>query len=121
MFEKIFTRNKNIFACKRCGDEVAWSNLKYDSRDNDAVCSECFEILEKKYTRQKKNEPVVTEQKMAKYICGDCKYNFSLKESSKIARMCPYCSKPNLMVDKGDADRLLQDITETGMPYQWAA
>jgi DNA-directed RNA polymerase subunit RPC12/RpoP len=46
---------------------------------------------------------------MIKYICTNCKYKFSRKQSQDVSK-CPYCGKNAIVVDNQlGADKLLKE------------
>ncbi len=59
--------------------------------------------------KEEKNQ----SQRSIRYLCLNCKYSFSIKENSTVARRCPYCGSENIVeLKEKDADEILRESTE---------
>jgi DNA-directed RNA polymerase subunit RPC12/RpoP len=115
-----------LIICRICQRKVLMHNMVPDSDGENMICSECAarkkgvknagSVLGTK--KELKNEPYVgkpekksakKEDKLVKYICGDCKYKFSRKASQEVVK-CPYCGKSNILTDNQmGADNLIKE------------
>ena len=75
--------------------------------------------MEKENQKIKKNEFTQTATQApnnisdaTKLICVDCRYNFSLKKTSRIPMTCPYCGGNRIMRNELNAEKLVDEISQ---------
>lgn len=115
-----------LIICRSCGRKTLMHNMRPDSDGENMICMDCYKkkgtatpitsIFGKKEVHNAPYEPPVhktdkapVKEKMLKYVCTNCKYKFSRKESQHVEK-CPYCGRNTVMIDNAlGADKLLKD------------
>lgn len=106
-----------LIICRLCGRKVLMHNMRPDGEN--MICADCYKkgapapvkrgIDNTPYVPPKTKGKVEKSEKMTRYICTNCKYKFSRKESQKVEK-CPYCSKNTIVHDDQlGADKLIKD------------
>lgn len=120
-----------LIICRSCGRKSLMHNMKPDGEH--MICSECAKkgaslssevSIQKKAIEnepfsgpRKKTESAKVTEKMLKYICSNCKYKFSRKESQHVEK-CPYCGKNTVVHDSQlGAQNLIKD--SMGKKFDW--
>lgn len=95
--------------CDKCRKAVPIPDIKYVVKGNGkaALCSEC---RAKGKEAGKKTKEKVPEKKP--YFCVRCRYKFKWRASGDTLLKCPYCGKPDKLIEDiaPDADKLLREI-----------
>lgn len=113
-----------LIICRSCGRKSLMHNMRLADDGEHMICVDCARkgvSLSSETTIQKKaienqqfsglkNKTEKTKsEKMIKFICTNCKYKFSRKESRHVDK-CPYCGKNTIVHDDQlDADKLIKD------------
>jgi DNA-directed RNA polymerase subunit RPC12/RpoP len=113
-----------LIICRSCGRKVLMHNMRPADDGEHMICLDCYNkgaSMSTETTIQKKaieNQPFsgprkktekTKSEKMFKYICTNCKYKFSRKESQPVEK-CPYCGKQTIVHDDQlGAENLLND------------
>jgi len=119
-----------LIICRACGRKVLMHNMRPDGEN--MICLECYKrksgvqsaqsIFAKKEVENtpyhtKEEKKTVKSEKMVRYICTNCKYKFSRKESQHVGK-CPYCGKDKIVVDTQlGAEKLLNE--SQNKKYDW--
>lgn len=115
-----------LIICRSCGRKTLMENMRADG-DN-MICMDCYKksagaksvtsVFGKKPVENEPFKPakskgkVEKSEKMIRYICTNCKYKFSRKESQSVEK-CPYCSKNTIVHDDQlGAENLIKDSTD---------
>lgn len=87
--------------CRGCSKDVLMSEVSLDEDEGVYLCDTCID------RKTRYDEPVSTvssvkskvldQPTLIQYVCMDCNYSFSRKESRNV-ETCPYCAKSNLVV-----------------------
>ncbi|MBI2135366.1 hypothetical protein HYU09_05215 [Candidatus Woesearchaeota archaeon] len=118
---------KNDFSkymCEICKFSFGFDNMAYSSDGKKLICKNCYNIIAKR-----NDKPTLEESRIKSSValqlplsvpdrvnmmCVDCKYKFSLKTGSRIAAVCPYCSKGRLAkYDELTADNLINEVSNS--------
>jgi len=119
-----------LIICRSCGRKTLMHNMRPDSDGENMICVDC---LKKKSTvkaatgifgkadventpftspTEKRVHKTEQKEKMVKYLCTNCKYKFSRKESQAVEK-CPYCGKSTIILDNAlGAEKLIKDSTD---------
>ncbi len=71
-----------------------------------------FKAEERHATVEKGRQLLSADPNKVKYICGHCRYKFSLGKDSMVQKKCPYCGKGNVLKDEVQLGRMLQEAGE---------
>lgn len=116
---------RNIFSskymCGICKFNFGFDNMTYSSDGKKLICKDCYNIIAKRNDKPALSENKAQSQTASQLpsmqdsinvMCLDCKYKFSLKTGSRIAPICPYCSRNKLTkYDELTADNLLNEVS----------
>lgn len=114
-----------LIICRVCGRKVLMHNMRLDDDKENMICNDCYKkkasgiqptsvltrkaVENKPYDSPKGKSAKTKSEKMLRYICTNCKYKFSRKESQQVAK-CPYCGKNSIVHDDQlGADKLIND------------
>lgn len=112
-----------LIVCRSCGRKVLMHNMRPDSTGENMVCVDCYKrnspsktmsISEAAAEQSPKLARKVVErtEPMMKYICTNCKYKFSRKQSQEVSK-CPYCGKNTIVLDNQlGAEKLLKESND---------
>ena len=67
---------------------------------------------ERHATVEKGRQLLSADPNKVKYICGHCRYKFSLRADSMVQKKCPYCGTSKVMKDEVQLGRMLQEAGE---------
>ncbi len=67
---------------------------------------------ERHATMEKGRQLLSADPNKVKYICGHCRYKFSLRVDSMVQKKCPYCGTGKVMKDEVQLGRMLQEAGE---------
>jgi len=88
--------------CRACKRTVPMREISFDETRKAYVCKTCFDSSHRKISEQVKSAPSAEpttikdlKQKMIRYTCPDCKYQFQRVEGKQV-RECPYCSSKKI-------------------------
>lgn len=119
-----------LIICRSCGRKQLMHNMRPADDGEHMICVDCDKkgvSIKGETTISKKvaeNDAVNTfrnkkekTEKMIKYICSECKYKFSRKESQHVEK-CPYCGKNNVLQDTQlGADKLINE--SLNKKFEW--
>lgn len=92
--------NINV-SCRGCSKDVLMSDVTLDEDSGVYLCNYCVNRNNKYDSKPKNNQElkskVIDQPSLTNYVCMDCNYSFTRKESITVHK-CPYCAKPNLVV-----------------------
>ena len=109
------------YMCTICKLSFGFDGMTYSSDGKKLICKDCYNLIAKR-----NEKPVLGESKArrtdsqlssaapdsVKVMCVDCKYKFFLRKGSRIAPICPYCSKSRLAkYDELTADNLINEVS----------
>ncbi|MGV8150263.1 MAG: hypothetical protein ACP5NV_00905 [Candidatus Woesearchaeota archaeon] len=113
-----------LIICRSCGRKSLMHNMRPADDGEHMICVDCAKkgsslssetTISKKalentpFSGPRKKVEKTTVEKMIKFICTNCKYKFSRKESQHVAK-CPYCGKQTIVHDDQlGAEKLLKD------------
>lgn len=112
-----------LIICRACGRKQLMHNMRSAPDGEHMICVDCAkkgasissEIPLRKVVENtpfhggKVKKETVKSEKMIKYICTNCKYTFSRKESQNVEK-CPYCGKHKIVRDdRLDAEKLIKE------------
>jgi DNA-directed RNA polymerase subunit RPC12/RpoP len=112
-----------LIVCRSCGRKVLMHNMRPDGTGENMICVDCYKrnspaktmsIKEAaaEQTSQGTRKVVERKEPMMKYLCTNCKYKFSRKQSQEVGK-CPYCGKTSIVTDNQlGADKLLNDSAD---------
>ena len=84
----------SLYLCSRCRNKFDLSNVRYDNRGN-LTCLSCLGKMDQ--GAKFKMETTSSNPNYLKYICGHCRFKFTMRLDSPRRRFCPYCGKTNLV------------------------
>ncbi|GIU69444.1 MAG: hypothetical protein KatS3mg002_0680 [Candidatus Woesearchaeota archaeon] len=119
-----------LIICRACGRKQLMHNMRPAPDGEHMICVDCAKkgasisseiplrkAVENTPFKSHKKKETVKSEKMIKYICTNCKYKFSRKESQHVER-CPYCGKQTILTDDQiDADTLIKE--SASKKYDW--
>ncbi len=113
-----------LIICRSCGRKSLMHNMRPADDGEHMICVDCARkgaSMSSETTIQKKaieNQPFsgprkkkekTKSEKIIKFICTNCKYKFSRKESQHVEKY-PYCGKQTIVHDDQlGADKLIKD------------
>ena len=100
-----------LYPCSRCKKEFNFNSIKYDT-DRSLICLGCFDKQQELKNKEIKSEKP-EDHGEKKYICVNCRFNFSVKKGSPKGLHCPYCGKEQTMLIKKYKDE--NDLIEDSM------
>ncbi len=119
-----------LIICRSCGRKTLMHNMREDTDKENMICIDCYKkkapaskstlgIFGKKIVENSpydspaaKKEKAPIKERMIKYICTNCKYKFSRKESQQVEK-CPYCGKMTIIQDNAlGAEKILKESTD---------
>ncbi|MBI2208123.1 hypothetical protein HYU50_01365 [Candidatus Woesearchaeota archaeon] len=110
------------YMCTICKLSFGFDSMTYSSDGKKLICKNCYNIIAKRNDKpalgeNKARSPGASQLSSAtldsiKVMCVDCKYKFFLRKGSRIAPICPYCSKNRLAkYDELTADNLINEVS----------
>jgi DNA-directed RNA polymerase subunit RPC12/RpoP len=120
-----------LITCRRCGNKSPVGDMKYDLNGKDLICGRCYEIkvaVKKRpetagqYAETEKFKLEFTDplegKKEVSYFCPKCKFRFKRKKEHGIPKTCPYCNRPDLIVEGStSAEKLIKDSSSKEYYY----
>ena len=119
-----------LIICRSCGRKTLMHNMRPYNDGENMICVECLKkkgpsvtpvsnIFAKKTISNSPSDAPLSKknktehkEKMIKYICTNCKYKFSRKESQSVEK-CPYCGRDSIMIDNAlGADKLIKESAD---------
>jgi hypothetical protein len=98
------------YMCAVCRKNFAFEDIRYSNDGKRILCLSCYGQAPK---NNKTTKIIISENKKqcdeSKFICVNCRYKFSLKKSTKIALVCPYCGKDKIAKDESKSAAELVD------------
>ncbi|MBS3119365.1 hypothetical protein J4475_00925 [Candidatus Woesearchaeota archaeon] len=85
-----------LYQCSVCKRKHSFERVLY--RKGTVVCKQCITAPPSR-PEAKPVKPVqqsLQASNLVMFKCQDCKYRFTLRSNSRIARACPYCSSRRL-------------------------
>lgn len=106
------------YTCTLCKGGFKFEDMRYNTDGKSLVCMPCYNLATRlKKKKAEESSPAETRLQSNKFRCMDCGYRFSLKNTSKIRLICPYCSRDNLEPDVFTAEKILHESAERIYDY----
>lgn len=118
-----------LIICRSCGRKTLMHNMRPSADGENMICIECAkkgislksEVSLSKAASELKSksnkESKSKSEKMVKYLCTNCKYKFSRKESQQVEK-CPYCGKNTIVHDDQlSVDKIIKESQDK--KYDW--
>lgn len=103
-----------LYRCELCKDEFPFESIRYSSDGKKVVCMDCFSKSLKEQKKKVDEKQIKEIPRSVKLICSDCSYRFYFRVGSKVKLICPYCGKSNIRKDDLTAEKLIEEISQSG-------
>src|SRR3989338_3819295 len=118
MVGKIMGSLLPLYMCSICRGKFKFGEIKYSPDGKSIVCLDCHSQLAKKDSEKEKSGAKSSSSSpnahnLIKIICGNCRYKFNWRKSSKLSLKCPYCGKSNLMKRDVTDEKILEEVSRT--------
>jgi len=101
------------YVCTLCKGGFQFEDMRYSEDGKNLVCKPCYSLAIK---LKKKKTETATDKKnkgpgLNKFVCNDCGYRFSLKNTSRASLICPYCGRSKVGPDFFTAEKLVSEAS----------
>lgn len=117
-----------LIICRSCGRKTLMHNMRPSADGENMICVDCAKkgvslksevplskAASELNSRSKENK--FKSEKMIRYLCTNCKYKFSRKESQHVEK-CPYCGRTTIVHDDQlNADKIIKESQDK--KYDW--
>ena len=102
----------SLYTCVRCRNRFDLTNVRYDNRGN-ITCISCLGKIDLS-TRFKMIDQSGNINYL-RFICGGCRFKFTIRSDSTRKRICPYCGRTNVMQIKKykDENDLIKEASDS--------